>query len=334
MTREGPTNSYTVPPELAGERLDIAVAALAGDLSRTTAKRLIDAGNVTLDGRPAKPSMPVEAAGTIEITIPPPQQLHIEPQHLPLDIVYEDEHLLVVNKPPAMVVHPGPGHDRDTLVNALLGHYQSLSAAGGEHRPGLVHRLDQHTSGLVLIARNDRVHRQLSAAIERREVKRTYQALVWEVPAQRRGQIVTRFGRHRQHRTLMTVLEEGGREAVTDYQVEEKYGWSWREPGGRQSTRRAAHVLCGLQTGRTHQVRVHMAHLGVPLIGDPEYGDSRRDQAGPAELNDLVTALPGQALHAVRLAFVHPVSGEDIAVVAPPPPAFASLHSWLRTHGA
>ena len=331
MTSEGQTTRYTVPAELAGERLDIAVAALAEDLSRTAAKRLIDAGNVTVDGECAKPSMPVEEASSIDINVPPPKQLHIEAQHLPLDIVYEDDDLLVVNKPPEMVVYPGPGHARDTLVNALLGHYRRLSAAGGEHRPGLVHRLDQHTSGLVLIARNDVVHRQLAAALERREVKRTYQALVWEVPAQRKGRIVTRFGRHRQHRTLMTVLEEGGREAVTDYQVEEEYAWSWREPGGRERKRRAAYLLCGLQTGRTHQIRVHMAHLGVPLIGDREYGDEGRDQGGPAELNELVRALPGQALHAVQLVFVHPVSGEDISVQAPPAPAFGALQSWLRT---
>ncbi len=332
MTPIGENRTYTVPTELAGRRLDACLAALAADLSRTAVKRLIGGGHVFLDGDAARPSSTVQAGQRIEITIPPPERLDVQAQDLPLDIVYEDEHLLAVNKPPGMPVHPGPGHERDTLVNALVGYCDTLSTAGGEIRPGVVHRLDQDTSGLVLVAKEDQVHRELSAAIERRDVKRTYEVLVWEVPAQRRGRTVTRFGRHPHHRTLMSVLEEGGREAITDYQLQEEYRWSWAEPGTRPRTRQAGYLLCSLQTGRTHQIRVHMAHLGVPVIGDADYGDIQRDAGGPEELNRLVAALRGQALHAAQLHFVHPVTGEQMQLRATAPPPFAALHAWLRLH--
>ncbi len=332
MTPTPDKRAYTVPVELAGRRLDACVAVLAEDLSRTVVKRFIAEGHIKLDGQAAKPAATVEAGQSIEITIPAPEPLHLEAQDLPLDIICEDDYLLVVNKPPAMAVHPGPGHERDTLVNALSGYCKKLSTAGGEIRPGLVHRLDRDTSGLILVAKDDQVHRQLCAAIERREVERTYQVLVWEVPAQSRGRIVTRFGRHPHHRTLMSVLEEGGREAVTDYQVEERYRWSWAPPSARQKTRQAGYLLCSLQTGRTHQIRVHMAHIGLPVIGDPQYGDPQRDAAGPEDLNRLVAALSGQALHAAQLAFTHPVTGEQVQLRASPPPAFANLHTWLRDH--
>jgi 23S rRNA pseudouridine1911/1915/1917 synthase len=323
---------YQVPAELDGCRADACIAVLADDLSRSAVKRLIDQGHVTVDGVALKPSTNLQQGQAIQIIIPPPETIHVEPQRLPLDIAYEDDHLMVVCKPPAMAVHPGPGHERDTLVNALLGHCRNLSTTAGHVRPGLVHRLDHGTSGLVLVAKNDQVHRNLSAALERRQIKRIYQVLVWDSPPRPEGCIITRFGRHPQHRTLMAVLESGGREAVTDYKTAERYRWSWAEPGARARSRKASYLLCGLQTGRTHQIRVHMAHLGLPVIGDDDYGDPQRDQGGPEQLNCLVAALQGHALHAARLVFTHPVTAEQMQLQAPPPAEFASLHAWLRQH--
>ena len=326
--------THIVPPALAGSRLDACVTALVAEVSRSAARRLIDDECVLLDGRAVKASTTVTAGQRIDVSIPPVAPIHIKPQEIPLDIAYEDDNVIVVNKPPGMAVHPGPGHPDGTLVNALAAHCSGLSVAGGAHRPGLVHRLDFYTSGLVLCATNDRVHRELSAAIERREVKRLYAALVWDGPAQPAGRLTTRYGRHPQHRTLMSVLEEGGRKAITDYRVAERYRWRWTPPGERERAREACCVVCGLQTGRTHQVRVHMRHLGTPLIRDPEYGDAQRDAAGPDELDALIAQLPGQALHAVQIEFIHPVSGEQIRLSAPPPPQFSAVRDWLREQGS
>lgn len=325
--------THIVPPALAGSRLDACVTALVAEVSRSAARRLIDDECVLLDGRAVKASTTVAAGQRIDVSIPAVEPIHIKPQEIPLDIAYEDDNVIVVNKPPGMAVHPGPGHPDGTLVNALAAHCGKLSAAGGAHRPGLVHRLDLYTSGLILCATNDRVHRELSAAIERREVKRLYEALVWEGPPQPAGRLTTRYGRRPEHRTLMAVLQEGGRKAITDYRVAERYGWRWTPPGERERAREACCVVCGLQTGRTHQVRVHMQHLGAPLIGDPEYGDLQRDAGGPEELDALVAELPGQALHAVQIEFLHPVNGETIRLNAAPPPQFAAVRDWLREHG-
>ena len=342
MIADGPqtsgTNShadrreYQVPPELAGSRLDACLASLAEALSRSAAKRLIDRGHVRVAGEVVKPSTMLQAGQIIEITIPPPETIQAVAQQLPLDIVHEDEHMLVVNKPPMMAVHPGPGHKRDTLVNALLGYCDSLSTTAGHIRPGLVHRLDQGTSGLVMVAKNDQVHRKLSAALEHRQIDRVYQALVWDWPEPPQGTLTTRFGRHPQHRTMMTVLDTGGREAITDYRTAERYRWSWAMPGARARSRHAAYLLCALQTGRTHQIRVHAAQLCTPIIGDANYGDLQRDEAGPDELNRLVAALPGHALHAARLVFTHPVTRQQMRLQAPPPAQFTALQKWLRQH--
>lgn len=334
MNNSSDAQTFTVAGHFAGKRLDAVVAKLVPDLSRTAAKDLIDAGNIMLDELVVKPSTKVATGQVIAITIPPAEEFHLEPEDIPLDIIWEDENALVVNKPAGMTVHPGPGHHSGTLVNALIHYCSSLSASGGQHRPGLVHRLDQDTSGLVLIAKSDVVHRKLSTALEGRLVKRLYRVITWGRPQKLRDRIITRFGRHPQHRTMMAVLNEGGREAVTDYQVENNFEWSWPEPGGRMKTRQAAHILCSLATGRTHQIRVHMAHIGCPLVADPVYGDASRDAGGPEELDALIAKMPGQALHAAQLAFPHPVTGTEILVAAPPPAEFTAVFDWLQNHSS
>lgn len=325
--------SFIIPPEFAGERLDRVIVALSPDLTRSAAQRLLKDGCVLVDGAVAKASDKARAAQSLTIAAAAPRPLELTPEDIPLDVVYEDDDLLVINKPPDMVVHPAKGHQEGTLVNALLGHCQ-LSTSGGDIRPGIVHRLDQHTSGLLLVAKHDQAHAALSQQVEAHEVRRVYQALVWGGPEPPQGRLVTRLGRHPQHRTMMAVLEDDkGREAITRYELLEAFRWSWVEQAqNRPRKREASLVQCILETGRTHQIRVHLAHLGCPLIGDPVYGDAVRDHAGPPELDVLVSQLPGQALHAAKLTFRHPVSGREITVEATPPGRFAALLGWLRKH--
>ena len=323
--------SHTIPPELAGQRLDRVVTAFAPELTRSAAQRLLKDGCVLVDGAVAKASDKARAGQTIVIAEAAPRPLLLAAEDVSLDVVYEDNDLLVINKPPDMVVHPAKGHLEGTLVNALLGHCQ-LSTSGESFRPGIVHRLDQHTSGLLLVAKHDQSHAALSRQVEAHEVRRVYQALVWGVAKPPQGRLVTQLGRHPQHRTMMAVLEEGrGREAITHYETLEAFRWSWGKDARQRPRRREASLVqCVLETGRTHQIRVHLAHLGCPLIGDPVYGDRVRDEAGPPELDALVAQLPGQALHAARLTFRHPVTDREITVEAPPPAAFAALLAWLR----
>lgn len=246
-------------------------------------------------------------------------------------VLFEDEHLLVVNKRAEMVVHPARGHADGTLVNALLAHCR-LSAGSGDIRPGIVHRLDQHTSGLLLVAKSDRAHAELSRQVEAHAARREYQALVWGRPEPGEGTVQTGFGRHPQHRTMMAVQEWGsGREAVTHYRTAESFAWSWiAGVGERPRRRQAALVACVLETGRTHQIRVHMQHLGCPIMRDPLYGDPVRDAEEPAELLALLGALPGQALHAGRITFRHPITGEVLTLEVAAPQEFVRVLAWLR----
>lgn len=296
----------TVPPDAEGVRLDRFLAERAGlDLSRSRLQRLIREGRVEVEGRPARPSQPVRAGSRIRVRVPPPEPAAVAPQPIPLDVVYEDADLLVVVKPRGMVVHPAPGHPAGTLVNALLARCPDLAGVGGVQRPGLVHRLDRDTTGLLVVAKTDRAHRDLTAQLRRRELERRYLALVRGVPPAA-GTVDAPVGRDPHRRVRMAVVPDG-RPARTHFRLLEAF----RE--------RYALLEVRLETGRTHQIRVHLAAIGHPVAGDPLYG-GRRGELG----------LQGQALHAYRLALVHPRTGEHLCFEAPPPPDLASALARLR----
>ncbi len=297
-------------------RLDRLVAAHVETLSRSQAKSLITAGGVTLDGTPARtPAATVGPGVRVVVRIPPVRKPDQQPAPIPLDVAYEDEHLIVINKPPGLVVHPAPGHHADTLVNGLLAHCgDSLSGIGGVARPGIVHRLDRDTSGLLIAAKTDHAHIRLAAAISAREVERTYQAICWNHPVPRIGCIDRPIGRHPRHRTRMAVVAQGGRAADTHYCTQ-------FDVGGEVSL-----LECRLGTGRTHQVRVHLAAVNCPLVGDPLYTRARNPSTRlDPVLRSRLRAFPRQALHAHRLALVHPVTGGPLRLEAPPPPDFQIL---------
>ena len=291
---------HTVSAAKPGDRLDRLLAIQLSRVSRTRLKTLIIKGYVTLDGDIIKdPSYRVKQGQNFCIKIPQPEVAKPKPQKLPLKIVFEDEHLVVINKPAGMVVHPAPGNSDGTLVNALLAHCgESLSGIGGVRRPGIVHRLDKETSGLIVAAKNDVAHFGLSEQFSARTIQRSYVALVWGVPQTIKGCLKNNIGRSPKNRKKMAVRAVGGKIAITHYKVELKFGTI------------ASLLGCRLKTGRTHQIRVHMAHIGHPIIGDPVYGGGIR-RARQVNLNDTILtkikSLNGQALHAKTLAFKHPV---------------------------
>lgn len=319
---EGDVLVFTVPSGSEGQRLDKALAGLAEELSRSQVKALVLAGNLKIDGVPcADVSFAVRAGMRLELVCPPPEASSVEPEDIPLAIVFEDEHLLVINKPAGLVVHPGAGNWRHTLVNALLFHCgDQLSGIGGVVRPGIVHRLDKDTSGLMVAAKTDKAHKGLAAQLEDRSLSRTYFALVLGVPVPAIGDVELAIGRHRTNRQKMAVVSSGGRHAHTHYRVREQIAGEF------------ALVECALRTGRTHQIRVHMAAIKHPLVGDPLYGPQRT--ALKAALNrakfdavrcERFLGFPRQALHAAKIGFVHPVTGEDLAFEVPPPDDMAAL---------
>jgi len=269
-------------------------------------QQLIDEGYILVNGRKAKASYQVRVGDEISVTIPDPQPLEVVAEEIPLNIIYEDKDLAVINKPAGMTVHPAPGHSRGTLVNALLARCHDLSGIGGYLRPGIVHRLDKDTSGLMLVAKNDLAHLRLAKAIKQRKVKRIYMGLVHGVPSPRQGCIDAPIGRHPVRRKEMTVTPINSRPAITNYKVIEEFsGYSLIE--------------ARLETGRTHQIRVHMAYIGHPIVGDPVYG-RRKGNLG----------LRTQALHAARLVFSHPTTGEIMDFQAPLPTAFKEALDRLR----
>jgi 23S rRNA pseudouridine1911/1915/1917 synthase len=307
-----------VEPGDAGERLDRLLAARLGEMSRTRLKQLVEAGRVTMDGATIKdPSLRVKPGQTFVLSVPAPVDDRPEPQAMALAIVYEDPHLLVLDKPAGLVVHPAPGNPDRTLVNALLAHCgESLAGIGGVRRPGIVHRLDKDTSGLMVVAKDELAQTRLSADFAARRVNRAYHAVVWGVPQPREGEIAGRIGRSPRNRKKMAVLREGGKPAVTRYKVL------------RAFKDVAALVECRLATGRTHQIRVHMTERGHPLIGDPAYGNprslARLRRLAPAP-REAVAAFPRQALHAVLIGFRHPTTGEYMQFSSDLPPDLKAL---------
>lgn len=320
-------------PEAAGQRLDKALAGLFPAVSRSRLKSLVEQGHLALDGAPeTDPSRKAKAGVAVALALPPAEPAEPEPEDIPLHVVYEDEHLIVIDKPAGLVVHPGAGNWTGTLVNALLFHCKdSLSGIGGVRRPGIVHRLDKDTTGLMVVAKSDRAHKGLAAQFADHgrtgPLERAYLALVWGSPEPYRGTIDAPLGRSPTDRTRIAVVKSGGREAVTHYEVVERHP----EKAGRAAV--ASLVECHLETGRTHQIRVHMAAAGHPLIGDPEYGRGFLTKVNtlPEAVADVVRPFPRQALHARLLAFEHPVDKELLSFESDPPEDMESLLDAFRS---
>ena len=300
-----------------GLRLDRALAALFPEHSRSFLARLIDDGHVHVEGQPAtKSSQRVSAGQRIELDVPPPAATDVVSQDLPLTVLFEDADLIVIDKPAGLVVHPAAGHADGTLVNALLFHVKDLSGIGGELRPGIVHRLDKDTSGVMVIAKNDEAHRTLTSAWNSDAVRKEYLALVYGSLPQERGTIDAPIGRDPRDRKRMAVVRDG-RRAVTDYEVAEKL-------------RYVSLIRCRLRTGRTHQIRVHLKHLGHPIVGDPVYSGPQWRGIPDKRLQRIIAAFPRQALHAARIAFPHPRTREAIVVEAGLPEDLVGLLNAVR----
>ncbi len=291
----------TVAPEDAGGRLDKVLADRAGELSRGRIQALMAAGRISLGGKVLTDPSSKAAAGDYSLQVPAPVAAEPLPEAIPLTVLFEDEHLIVVDKPAGMAAHPGPGTPGGTLVNALLHHCgASLSGIGGVARPGIVHRLDKDTSGVMVAAKTDAAHQGLSALFATHDIDRLYIALTRGAPSPSKGTITTQLGRSHHDRKKMAILKTGGREAITHYQVAATFG--------PQAKPLAARVSCRLETGRTHQIRVHLASKGAPCLGDPTYGSGPPAPAVRAAM--AAAGLTRQALHAAVLGFVHPITGE------------------------
>ena len=297
----------TLFPDLPGERLDAFLARAVADLTRSAAQRLIDEGCVLRNGKPAKKNDKLNTGDTIEVTIPEVKETEIVPTEIPLDIVYEDEDVLVINKPKGLVVHPAAGHQEDTLVNGLLfAKAGELSGINGELRPGIVHRIDKDTSGLLAVAKNDLAHTVLASQLKDHTMARTYDAIVCGNLKEDSGTVDAPIGRHPTDRKKMCVTARNSKEAVTHWEVVKRY-------------RGYTHVRCKLETGRTHQIRVHMAHIGHPILGDTVYGHKKPE-----------LGLDSQCLHAGALCFFHPRDGRPVMVFAPMPDYFTKVLEKLE----
>lgn len=298
------------PQDKQHQRLDAWLSQQIPELSRSRIQSLIEQGCVKLQAQVCtSKKVAVKMGDRLEITIPPAEPLELEPANIPLDILYEDDHLIIINKPAGLVVHPAPGHHNDTLVNALLAHCDQLAGIGGVQRPGIVHRLDKDTTGAMVVAKTDFSLHHLQAQIKAKTARRQYLGVVYGAPKTESGVINQPIGRHPVDRKKMAIvpIEKGGREAITYWEIQERIG-------------NYSLMLFTLETGRTHQIRVHSAFMNHPIVGDPEY--SRGKSIG--------VNLPGQALHAWKLTLEHPITGEKIEAIAPLPDTFNTLLSILR----
>lgn len=298
-------------------RLDLVVGALEG-LTRSMARRLIEAGLVTVDGTKEKPSLKLRGGEKVIVTIPPPVPAEPAAETIPLEILYEDSDLVVVNKPAGMVVHPGAGNASGTLVNALLGHCHDLSGIGGELRPGIVHRIDKDTTGVLVVAKNDPAHRSLSHQFKEHTIKRVYLALVFGSPKADKGRIESVIGRHPVDRKRMSGAARRGKKAVTHWQAVSRY-------------QGLTLMRLKLETGRTHQIRVHLCEAGHPLAGDTVYGGSGRlATILDPQLRELIKGMGRQALHAKTLGFIHPATGEYLEFDTELPTDMAQIIDFLE----
>ena len=317
-SQEGKIYEFIVTSDEAGLRLDIYLSRKAIGLSRSQVKRSVDDGLVYVNHAHVKGSHKLKCGDLIQITKLEPVVYHALPQDIPLTIIYEDFHILVVDKPAGMVVHPAAGHYQDTLVNAILHHCKDLSGIGGILRPGIVHRLDKGTSGLLVIAKSDEAHQGLAGQFKRHEVSKTYKALVYGNPKEDEGVIDAPVGRHPSDRKKMSTKSRRSKEALTHWRVLERYGV-------------AALLNVDIVTGRTHQIRVHLTALGYPVVGDSMYGNPKRaNTINNTLLRSKLKAMKRQALHAAHIGFIHPITHQDIAFSSPLPDDIAGLCSFLR----
>ncbi len=294
--------------EESGLRLDVFLAQNLPELTRSAVQKLLEQGHITREGQPLKKNAKTEAGASYEIELPAVKEVAIEAQDIPLDIVYEDNDLLVINKPKGMVVHPAAGHTDGTLVNALLHHCgDSLSGINGEKRPGIVHRIDMDTTGLLIVAKNDFAHQKLSEQLKDHSLSRTYECIVRGGFKEDAGTVDAPIGRHLTDRKRMAVTEKNSRQAVTHWEVISRYG-------------QYTHLRCRLKTGRTHQIRVHMAYLNHPIAGDPVYGVKKPE-----------LGLSSQCLHASQLRFIHPRSGQEMCLSCPLPEEFLRALERLQS---
>lgn len=317
---------FRVGTPSVGERLDLFLVSACSDLSRSRIQKLIEEGAARVGGAPAKRSQLVRAGDEVEVDVPEPRAVAIAAEEIPLAVLFEDGHLLAIDKPAGLVVHPSPGHGSGTIVNALLHHVRDLSGVGGELRPGIVHRLDRYTSGVLLVAKTDLAHASLSRQMKKRTMRKEYLALVAGIPRVRKGEVVLPIGRDPRDRKKMRAFGRierpppGSREAHTLYEIERE----WPPLG-------LALLRCRLITGRTHQIRVHLAAAGLPVVGDPVYGRPRYDRIKDADLKKTLAGFPRQALHAERIAFRHPATNEPKEIVAPLPEDLTTLFAGIET---
>ena len=301
----------TVSPEDAGVRIDKYLAEQLPDITRSYLQKLLKDGSVQMNGKPVKASTKTAVGAVIALTIPEPEEPEILPENIPLDILYEDSDVILINKPKNMVVHPAAGHYTGTLVNALMYHCRGdLSGINGVLRPGIVHRIDKDTTGVLIVCKNDRAHNALAEQLKEHSITRKYRAIVCGNLKEDEGTVDAPLGRHPQDRKKMAIVRSGGKRAVTHYRVLERFG-------------NDTYIECQLETGRTHQIRVHMASLGHPLLGDEIYGRAK----SPFKLE-------GQTLHAMVLGFIHPTTGEYLEFEAPLPEYFEKLLEKLRKSGS